>query len=176
MLTIVAGAQEYTIEYRCTGCANTQPMSGPKCTSCGLGQYEPGWPQGSQTMAKQELDQDIADELEGLRELRDQLQERVRQLEGREQTLRNLLADGCRMADTVGLVGTREQARAARRYLEKVAKETGHAHLVPVVPCTGAAAVWCPVHGNCSCLDRDDLSSPECSLHGARSTHALEEE
>jgi hypothetical protein len=43
--------------------------------------------------------------------------------------------------------------------------------------CTGVAATWCPVHGNCSCaLDPNTsvrmLDDPTCPLHAAESSHA----
>lgn len=48
----------------------------------------------------------------------------------------------------------------------------------PGAGCTGIAASWCPVHGNCSC-PRDeegarmgDRSARDCPLHGDASTHA----
>jgi hypothetical protein len=50
--------------------------------------------------------------------------------------------------------------------------------------CTGIAAQWCPVHGDCTCppervfehgewVDRVlDKNHPQCPLHGAASSHA----
>lgn len=41
--------------------------------------------------------------------------------------------------------------------------------------CTGLTASWCPVHGDCSCPDREtvgDLDSESCPLHSSASTHA----
>lgn len=50
--------------------------------------------------------------------------------------------------------------------------------------CTGIAATWCPVHGDCCCpvywlgeaVHREErhLDSPSCPLHSASSTHAEE--
>jgi hypothetical protein len=52
--------------------------------------------------------------------------------------------------------------------------------------CTGIAASWCPVHGDCTCpsehvfehgewLDRVlDRNHPQCPLHGSASSHAEE--
>ncbi len=41
--------------------------------------------------------------------------------------------------------------------------------------CTGVAARWCPIHGDCVC-DREDPSidynDPECPLHSPTSAHA----
>jgi hypothetical protein len=43
--------------------------------------------------------------------------------------------------------------------------------------CTGLAASWCPVCGDCSCahrLDGERLDNPDCRLHGRDSIHAEE--
>lgn len=44
--------------------------------------------------------------------------------------------------------------------------------------CTGLAASWCPVHGDCTCPRYEDssfvdgnLDSPRCPLHGTDSAH-----
>lgn len=41
--------------------------------------------------------------------------------------------------------------------------------------CTGIAATWCPVHGDCKCPAAEngerDLDSEDCPLHCSRSTH-----
>jgi hypothetical protein len=55
----------------------------------------------------------------------------------------------------------------------------GRAHSVSVVTvtCTGWAASWCPVHGDCSCpRDRDGGRSwgdydEDCPLHGDGAEH-----
>lgn len=50
--------------------------------------------------------------------------------------------------------------------------------------CTGLAARWCPVHGDCRCLQSglrpddgytwaDDLDGPSCPLHAPDSPHPL---
>jgi len=39
--------------------------------------------------------------------------------------------------------------------------------------CTGVSAVWCPIHGDCTCKDREDQNDEECPLHGLPSTHAV---
>lgn len=39
--------------------------------------------------------------------------------------------------------------------------------------CSGIAAVWCPVHGDCTCKDRENsLDDGTCPLHAWDSTHA----
>jgi hypothetical protein len=39
--------------------------------------------------------------------------------------------------------------------------------------CTGLAASWCPVHGNCTCpVKESHLNDPGCPLHSSESTHA----
>lgn len=42
--------------------------------------------------------------------------------------------------------------------------------------CTGVAAKWCPIHGDCECIEPDDLEEPvrddACPLHSPVSTHA----
>ena len=44
--------------------------------------------------------------------------------------------------------------------------------------CTGVAASWCPVHGDCRCPEppdpheRRDLNHPHCPLHNPTSSHA----
>ncbi len=43
--------------------------------------------------------------------------------------------------------------------------------------CTGVAASWCPVHGDCECPRDEDggaweLNDPDCPLHSPESTHA----
>lgn len=40
------------------------------------------------------------------------------------------------------------------------------------IDCTGVAAFWCPVHGDCSCPDILDRNDPGCPLHATDSTHA----
>jgi hypothetical protein len=40
--------------------------------------------------------------------------------------------------------------------------------------CTGVAARWCPIHGDCECSEEDDYNDQECPLHSIRSTHAEE--
>lgn len=45
--------------------------------------------------------------------------------------------------------------------------------------CTGIAATWCPVHGDCTCPWGDDNyfreENPACPLHGPSSTHPVME-
>lgn len=38
--------------------------------------------------------------------------------------------------------------------------------------CTGVAAMWCPVHGDCKCRGGVAASDKGCPLHSATSTHA----
>lgn len=39
--------------------------------------------------------------------------------------------------------------------------------------CTGVSAQWCPIHGTCSCVDREDaMDDNECPLHRRSSSHA----
>ena len=40
--------------------------------------------------------------------------------------------------------------------------------------CTGLAASWCPVCGDCKCPDRElgDINDPDCPLHNNSSDHA----
>lgn len=37
--------------------------------------------------------------------------------------------------------------------------------------CTGVAARWCPLHGTCTCADREDLNDETCPLHATESGH-----
>lgn len=36
--------------------------------------------------------------------------------------------------------------------------------------CTGPEAIYCPLHGDCSCTPRRD-ADPACPLHGTTSDH-----
>ena len=41
-----------------------------------------------------------------------------------------------------------------------------------MIRCTGIAAVWCPIHGDCSCPCREDeMDDEECPLHSRESSH-----
>ena len=40
------------------------------------------------------------------------------------------------------------------------------------VKCTGVAARWCPIHGDCECSEEEDYNDEKCTLHSARSSHA----
>lgn len=40
------------------------------------------------------------------------------------------------------------------------------------VECTGVAASWCPIHGDCTCDMDSERDSDDCPLHGKESTHA----
>lgn len=58
------------------------------------------------------------------------------------------------------------------------------ADLIESRMCTGLAASWCPVHGDCTCPRREDgepipadeggydLAAPGCPLHDEASSHA----
>lgn len=62
--------------------------------------------------------------------------------------------------------------RAAKAALDLLRQEPSR--------CTGLAATWCPVHGDCTCPsyglggdpEERDLDDPTCPLHSASSTHA----
>jgi hypothetical protein len=50
--------------------------------------------------------------------------------------------------------------------------------------CTGVAAQWCPIHGECTCpltewgerlMDDDHADEARCPLHSTWSTHAEEQ-
>ena len=40
--------------------------------------------------------------------------------------------------------------------------------------CTGVSASWCPIHGDCSCVEGSDNfhNDDDCPLHSAASNHA----
>ncbi len=40
--------------------------------------------------------------------------------------------------------------------------------------CTGVAARWCPIHGDCECGE-EDMDQAHCPLHSPTSTHAEHE-
>lgn len=43
--------------------------------------------------------------------------------------------------------------------------------------CTGLAASWCPIHGDCTCPDRERaMDSEHCPLHSRTSDHCEREE
>lgn len=41
-----------------------------------------------------------------------------------------------------------------------------------VKDCTGVAANWCPIHGDCTCADPDDKNDLDCPLHSPDCDHA----
>jgi hypothetical protein len=43
---------------------------------------------------------------------------------------------------------------------------------VSAAECTGVAASWCPIHGDCTCKQAYDLNDDRCPLHGSTSDHA----
>lgn len=38
--------------------------------------------------------------------------------------------------------------------------------------CTGVAARWCAVHGDCECSEEEDYNDEACPLHSPKSNHA----
>ncbi len=38
--------------------------------------------------------------------------------------------------------------------------------------CTGVAARWCPIHGDCVCDPDEEQHTQDCPLHSPTSTHA----
>lgn len=46
------------------------------------------------------------------------------------------------------------------------------AALSATITCTGIAASWCPIHGDCTCPEPEDRKDHEgCPLHGRESNH-----
>jgi hypothetical protein len=37
--------------------------------------------------------------------------------------------------------------------------------------CTGISAIWCPLHGDCSCKNECDKNDDDCPLHSRHSNH-----
>ena len=37
--------------------------------------------------------------------------------------------------------------------------------------CSGVAARWCDIHGDCECSVEEDFNDDKCPLHSCRSTH-----
>jgi hypothetical protein len=70
------------------------------------------------------------------------------------------------------------------RRIHELRRETERLKREESQGCTGVSAMWCPVHGNCTCNDDaapeeleasnvvGDLNHPGCPLHGEGSTHA----
>lgn len=80
---------------------------------------------------------------------------------GRGTTLEDLVAAGIDPGDAEIVIGVRDELAKG-----------------PVM-CTGVSAIWCPVHGDCTCAGRDaayparaDLNDEKCPLHGSHSNHA----
>lgn len=89
--------------------------------------------------------------------------------------------------DTIAKViaehGSPEEAAAAvvnyiRAHNDELAVLLGYRE--DVSGCTGIAASWCPVHGDCTCPDINDetlddvTEDSHCPLHAASSNHAEE--
>lgn len=61
---------------------------------------------------------------------------------------------------------------------EKVAALRAEADRLESTHCTGVAAAWCPIHGDCLCPRDDDgeardgLHDDACPLHSRTSSHA----
>lgn len=59
---------------------------------------------------------------------------------------------------------------------ERVLADRDRDAMGTILECTGAAARWCPVHGNCSCPQLPDgtlsRTDDDCPLHGTASDHA----
>jgi len=63
------------------------------------------------------------------------------------------------------IVFSPSQARGLADALNRKANEAeGHV-------CTGISATWCPIHGDCTCADREDLNDYDCPLHSSSSDH-----
>lgn len=39
------------------------------------------------------------------------------------------------------------------------------------IECTGISAGWCPLCGDCTCRDPENLNGDDCPLHSAASPH-----
>lgn len=60
------------------------------------------------------------------------------------------------------LVDVRDPA-ALRALADKIESES----------CTGLTAAWCPLHGDCTCPEREfAMDDPGCPLHSFESSHA----
>lgn len=73
----------------------------------------------------------------------------------------------------LGAIGMDIHARCVL-HLEGIKRAWKHASR-----CTGIAASWCPIHGDCTCKDSETVAreeeDPDCPLHGDASTHAESE-
>lgn len=47
---------------------------------------------------------------------------------------------------------------------------------IPVVECTGVSSGWCPIHGDCTCIEGSENyhNDDNCPLHSPSSSHAEE--
>ena len=59
---------------------------------------------------------------------------------------------------------------SVRQALEVAMRKLDAAREPPA--CTGIAAAWCPVHGDCTCPDQVAIGDPRCPLHAPSSGHA----
>lgn len=65
--------------------------------------------------------------------------------------------------DSMSVAALRAEAQRLLRLADQ--REAGE--------CTGLAAAWCPLHGDCRCPDRSSaMDDPGCPLHAPDSTHA----
>lgn len=77
-------------------------------------------------------------------------------------TVHRLEADGWLILSVDPAQWTASQVAEVRRRLAAV----------PSRECTGIAATWCPVHGDCACDHQVPADDPLCPLHGPTSDHA----
>lgn len=94
-------------------------------------------------------------------------------------SLRSFRPGGRYAGSSLDLVDREEVIATLEAAWPAVAAELA-AQQPPPAECTGMAASWCPVHGDCTCRpdgDRFDFDrdSPTCPLHGDQSSHAAEE-
>ncbi len=74
-----------------------------------------------------------------------------------------------------------DQGAAMTTTTERIAALRREADQLEATNCTGLTAIWCPVHGDCTCGDINDdpdqgrtLNDYGCPLHGPASSHAEE--
>lgn len=62
---------------------------------------------------------------------------------------------------------------AATELREQAERLLREADALDAKECTGLAAEWCPVCGDCVCPERENaLDDPDCPLHSPTSIHA----
>jgi hypothetical protein len=59
-------------------------------------------------------------------------------------------------------------------FWERQAAHAAKEAFVDAVTCTGISAGWCPIHGTCTCVDRNMDDADDCPLHGLTSNHAVD--